>query len=124
MWSGLKGGLVAAGSALAASVCCLLPVTLVLLGVSSGAFMAATMPHRWLLLPVGVAGLAAGYALYARERRRCATIGCRVAGGRTALAILVVATLVVVGELAVTFFPETVARVLAGTAQHAGAREP
>jgi hypothetical protein len=37
MWDGLKGGVVAAGSALAASVCCLLPLALVLLGVWSGA---------------------------------------------------------------------------------------
>lgn len=125
MWGGLKGGLVAVGSALAASVCCLLPLALVLLGVSTGAFMATTMQYRWLLLPLGVAGLAAGYAFYARERRRCSAVGCRVAGGRVTLGLLALATLVVVGELAVALFPDAVARLLAGTPEHAGGlREP
>lgn len=126
MWNGLTGGLVAAGSAIAASVCCLLPLGLVLLGVSSGAFMMTTMPYRWLLLPIGVTGLAAGYVLYLRERRRCAGLGCRLAGGRTTLALLILATLVVMAELAVTVYPEPVARLLAGAddgathSQHGG----
>lgn len=114
MWTGLRGGVVAAGSAVAASVCCLLPLTLVLLGLSSGAFMAATMQYRWLLLPVGVAGAVGGAALYVRERRRCDAAGCRVAGGRLGLALLVAATLVVLAEVAVTVYPEPVARLLAG----------
>lgn len=122
MWTGLKGGLVAVGSALAASVCCLLPLALVLLGVSSGAFMLTTMQYRWLLLPIGVVGLAAGYALHLRERCRCEGLGCRVAAGRTTLVLLVLATLIVLGELAVTLYPEPVARLLArgdGNASHA-----
>jgi hypothetical protein len=120
VWAGLKGGLLAAGAALAASVCCLLPLTLVLLGLSSGAFMATTMPYRWLLVPLGVAGLLGGYGLYAGQRRHCAAAGCRVAGGWMTLILLVLATLVVLGEVAVTFFPEAAARALAGPPGHAG----
>ncbi len=121
MWSGLKGALVGVASALAASVCCLLPLALVLLGLSSGAFMMVTMPYRWLLLPLGVLGLVAGYALYFRERRRCAAATCRLAGGRTALVLLVLATLVVLAELAFVLYPEPVARLLAGAPGPAGA---
>ncbi len=120
MWNGVKGGLVAAGSALGASVCCVLPLALVLLGVSSGALMVTTMQYRWLLLPLGLTGLGAGYALYVRDRRRCATAGCRMAGRRTAVALLVVATLLAVAELAVTLYPEPVARLLAGVPDPAG----
>jgi mercuric ion transport protein len=121
MWSGLKGALVGVASALAASVCCLLPLALVLLGLSSGAFMMVTMPYRWLLLPLSVLGLVAGYALYFRERRRCAAAACRLAGGRTALVLLVLATLVVLAELAFVLYPEPVARLLAGAPGPAGA---
>ena len=121
MWNGLKGALVGVASALAASVCCLLPLALVLLGVSSGAFMMVTMPYRWLLLPLGVLGLVAGHALYFRERRRCAAAACRVAGGRAALVLLVLATLVVLAEVAFVVYPEPVARLLAGAPGPAGA---
>lgn len=121
MWRGLKGGLVGVASALTASVCCLLPLALVLLGLSSGAFMTVTMQYRWLFLPPGVVGLVAGYALYFRERRRCAAAGCRVADGRTALVLLLVATLVVLVELAFVVYPEPIARLLAGTPGPAGA---
>ena len=49
--------------------------------------MALTMPYRWLLIPAGVLGIAAGFALYVRERRRCDTLGCRMAGSRVTLAV-------------------------------------
>jgi hypothetical protein len=53
--------------------------------------MALTMPYRWLLIPAGVLGIAVGFALYARERRRCDTLGCRMAGSRVTLAYTTVA---------------------------------
>lgn len=64
-------GVVAWRGALRSSLCCLLPVGIIVLGLGSGAFMAVTMPYRWILIPAGVAGVLAGFALYVRERRRC-----------------------------------------------------
>lgn len=38
--------LVAWGGALLSSLCCLLPLTVIALGLGSGTFMALTMPYR------------------------------------------------------------------------------
>lgn len=38
------------GAALS-SLCCLLPLGVIVLGLGSGAFMAVTMQYRWLLIP-------------------------------------------------------------------------
>jgi hypothetical protein len=67
--------------------------------------MAATMPYRGFLIPAGVLGVGAGFALYARERRRCDALGCRMAGSRIMLVLLVVASLVVVTTIALDQFP-------------------
>src|SRR5713101_6191280 len=60
--------------ALLSSLCCLLPLTVIVLGLGSGAFMAVTMQYRWLLIPAGIIGLTTGFVLYFRERRRCAAL--------------------------------------------------
>jgi len=53
--------------------------------------MAVTMRYRWILIPAGVLGVSLGVVLYARERRRCDALGCRMAGRRISLALLIVA---------------------------------
>ena len=67
----LAAGLVAWMGAALASLCCLLPLAVIVLGLGSGAFMATTMQYRWLLVPAGIIGIVAGFVLYRRERRRC-----------------------------------------------------
>ena len=116
--------LVAWTGALVSSLCCLLPLTVIALGLSSGAFMALTMPYRWLLIPAGVLGIAAGFALYLRERRRCDTLGCRMAGSRVTLAALVVASGIVATSIVLDRFPEMTSDVLAWLAEdsHSGSR--
>ena len=47
----LAAGAVAWVGAAIASLCCLLPLTVIVLGVGSGAFMATTMQYRWLRVP-------------------------------------------------------------------------
>jgi hypothetical protein len=47
----LMAGVVAWVGAVLASLCCLLPLTVIVLGLGSGAFMATTMQYRGLLLP-------------------------------------------------------------------------
>jgi mercuric ion transport protein len=120
----LGAGLAAWAGAALSSLCCLLPLAVIGLGLGSGAFMAVTMTYRWLLIPAGVVGVVAGFVLYARERRRCAALACRMAGSRVTLALLVAASLVVVAAILLDAFPELTADLLAnamqGDAPHAG----
>jgi hypothetical protein len=104
-----------------------LPLTVVALGLGSGAFMAVTMPYRWILIPTGVLGVVAGVALYIRERRRCDALACRMAGGRTTLVLLVLASLVVVTAIVLDRFPEVtsdlLARLVDATGPHAAGHD-
>lgn len=109
---GVVGGLVGAAGAFLASLCCLLPLTVIVLGVGSGAFMATTMAYRCLLIPAGVLGVGLGFALYVRERRRCTALACRVAGGRLTLALLVAASLAVAAAIVLDQLPELTSDLL------------
>ncbi len=110
----IKAGLVSFSSAIIASLCCLLPLAVVLLGLGSGAFMMVTMRYRTIFLPVGVIGVALGYYLYFREKRRCANLGCAFAGGKINLALLFFATVIVAGALVLDMFPELTSNILQG----------
>ncbi len=102
----LQAGLVSFTGAMIASLCCLLPLTVVLLGLGSGAFMMVTMQYRSIFLPAGVVSVGLGYYLYFREKRRCATLACAFAGRKTNLALLMFATVVVATALVLDIFPE------------------
>ena len=125
----MRAGIVGAGltawlGALLSSLCCLLPLAVILLGLGSGAFMAVTMSYRWLLIPAGIVGVATGFVLYLRERRRCAALACQLAGRRITLVLLIVASVVVSTSIVLDRFPEftsdLLARVMDGSARHAG----
>ena len=109
----LGAGAAAWAGALLSSLCCLLPLAAIALGLGSGAFMAVTMQYRWILIPTGILGVLAGFALYIRERRRCEALACRMAGGRTTLALLVLASLVVLTAIVLDRFPEATSDLLA-----------
>ncbi len=122
----MKAGSVGAGfaawaGALFSSLCCLLPLAVIVLGLGSGAFMAVTMQYRWILIPAGVLGVALGFALYVRERRRCAQLACRVAGSRVTLGLLIAASLVVASAIALDRFPEMTSDLLARLTEGPGA---
>jgi uncharacterized membrane protein HdeD (DUF308 family) len=120
----LTAGVVAWVGAALASLCCLLPLTVIVLGLGSGAFMATTMQYRWLLVPAGIVGIVAGFVLYVRERRRCNALACRMAGSRITLALLIVATAVVTGAVVLDRYPEFTSdllpRVMSGDGSHTG----
>lgn len=99
--------------ALLSSLCCLLPLAVIVLGVGSGAFMAVTMQYRWILIPAGVLGVAAGFVLYVREHRRCEALACRMVGSRVTLALLILASLVVGTSIVLDRFPEMTSDLLA-----------
>ena len=113
-------GLAAWAGALLSSLCCLLPLAVIVLGLGSGAFMAVTMQYRWILIPVGVLGVVLGFVLYARERRRCAQLACRMAGSRVTLALLIAALLVVASAIALDQFPEITSDLLARLTESPG----
>jgi len=108
----VKPALVSLVGAFAASLCCLLPLAVVVLGLGSGAFMATTMRYQGILLPLGILGVTAGYVLYVRERRRCQALVCTMAGSRVNLVALGVATAVLLGEVVLVAFPEGASRLL------------
>jgi hypothetical protein len=114
----MKPGAIGAGAvawlgAALSSLCCLLPLAVITLGLGSGAFMAVTMQYRWILIPAGVVGIVAGFVLYIRERRRCAALACRMAGSRLTLALLVLASLVVTTSIVLDRFPEMTSDLIA-----------
>ena len=108
----VKAGVIGIAAAIMSSLCCLLPLTVVLLGLGSGAFMMVTMQYRALFLPVGVLGVALGYYFHFQKRRRCARDGCAFVGGRLNLILLSVATVIVALALGLDFFPQLSSEVL------------
>ncbi len=102
----LLGGAISAGGAFVSSLCCVLPVTIVLLGLGSGAFMATTMKYTRVFVPVGVLSVSLGFYLHVRERRRCAREGCRMAGGGWNLSLLSLSALVVALAVFFTLMPD------------------
>ena len=111
--SAVGPGVTAWLGALLSSLCCLLPLAVIILGLGSGAFMAVTMRYRWLLIPAGIIGVATGFFLYFRERQRCAALACRMAGSRVTLALLIVASVVVMTSIVLDRFPELTSELLA-----------
>jgi hypothetical protein len=109
----IGAGVVAWVGAALSSLCCLLPLAVIALGLGSGAFMAVTMRYRWLLIPAGVAGVLAGVVLYVRARRRCDALACRMAGSRITLAALILAAVVVTASIVLDRFPEMTSDLLA-----------
>jgi len=107
-----KAGAISMSAALVASLCCLLPLIVVLLGLGSGAFMMITMQYRSMFLPVGVIGVGLGYYHYLRERRRCSGIGCAFAGGKFNLTLLLLATGIVVTAFVLELFPQLTSDIL------------
>jgi hypothetical protein len=104
LWT-LVGGFISMGGAVVSSLCCVLPLAIILLGLGSGAFMATTMQYTSVFVPVGVISVSTGSYLHLRERRRCAREGCRVAGSALNLILLSVSALLVATALFFTLFP-------------------
>lgn len=111
------------GGAVVSSLCCVLPLAIVLLGLGSGAFMATTMKYTSVFVPVGVISVSTGFYLHLRERRRCAREGCSMAGSKLNLFLLGLSALVVATALFFTLFPALSSDLLlwATTGRNSGA---
>ncbi len=110
----IKPLLLSVPAALLASLCCVLPLAVVLLGLGSGAFMMMVMPYSYIFIPLGMIGVGLGYFFYFRERRRCSSASCHMKAGKVNLAALVAATLLVVLALLFNLFPAAFAPLLGG----------
>jgi hypothetical protein len=102
-------GTVSVLTALGASICCLIPLAVVFLGLGTGAFMATTMKYRPIVFPLGILGLIFGYYLYFREWRRCQRLACQMAGSKINLTLLIVATIIMAGVVGADFFSDALA---------------
>ena len=111
--SDVKSSAVAVISASVSSLCCLLPLVVVVLGLGSGAFMAVTMKYSSIFIPAGILGTGTGYYLYFRERRRCHRLACRMVGGRLNLILLVLSALVLGVSVTLTALPDYTAHLIA-----------
>ncbi len=111
-FSSFKAGLLSFSSAIVASLCCLLPLAVVFLGLGSGAFMIVTMQYRYIFLPIGVIGVGLGYYYYFQERRRCTSQSCSFVGKKTNLALLILSTVVVGTAIVLDIFPEVTSEIL------------
>ncbi len=101
-----------------ASLCCVLPLAVVLLGIGTGAFMATTMKYTSIFVPVGVVSVGVGVALHLRERRRCNQVGCRTANGTLQAILLGVSAIVVAMAVFFTVFPDTASQLLLRATDH------
>ena len=106
--------MVSLASAFVASLCCVLPLAVVLLGIGSGAFMMTTMKYSNIFIPIGVIGVGLGYFLYFRQKKKSAACGCPMPAGRLNLTILIFATIVVGLSAVFNVFPEFIAPLLGG----------
>jgi copper chaperone CopZ len=82
-------------SALFASVCCITPLLLVLLGLGSLGVGAVLGRFHWWFLAAAFVLLTVAWWRYFHERRRCATEQCEVASGTPTRWTLLVASVVV-----------------------------
>ena len=82
-------------SALFASVCCVTPLLLVLLGLGSLGIGAVLGRFHWWFLGAAFVLLTVAWRRYFQERRRCATERCEMASGAPTRWTLLIASLVV-----------------------------
>ncbi len=110
--SDAKSGFLGMVAATIASLCCLLPLAVIVLGLGSGAFMMTTMQYRAIFIPAGIIGIALGWVLYLRERKRCSSLACRMVGGKFNFSFLLLATVLVAAAVALDQFPTFTADLL------------
>ena len=82
-------------SALFASVCCLGPLLLVLVGLGGLGFGALIGRYHWWFVGAAIALLAYAWRSYLKEATRCRTAHCEIAGGKRTRTALLLASMVV-----------------------------
>jgi hypothetical protein len=109
MLRSLAPGLISLGTGAGATLCCVIPLMAIALGLGSGSFLIATIgEYRPILLPIlyplGIVGLAGSYWLYFRRKHACDRMACRLEWRWTNLTLLVASTLLMAAVTYVDFF--------------------
>ncbi len=82
-------------SALVASVCCVTPLIVVLLGLGSLGIGAALGQFHWWFLFAAIWLLTYGWRAYVQEQRRCRTAQCEMRRSNTTRTMLIGASVIV-----------------------------
>jgi hypothetical protein len=104
--SSLFGGAAAAVASTAASICCVGPLAIALLGVNGAILAAAFKPYRFYLLGASVVLLAAAFWSVYRGRRGCHGAGCPVRVGRWTKVVLWTALGLWIGAVVIQFLAD------------------
>ena len=91
-------------SAAMASVCCVVPVVLAALGLGGLGVGAFIGEYHWYFIAGATLVLGFAWLSFLRERRRCQTERCEMAGGKLARITLPLATLAVVAFFAMNVY--------------------
>jgi len=100
-----KSGLIGLASAILASICCVLPLLALTLGLVGFGLAGTISRYSPLLMSLGASGLGLAYYLYFRERRRCDALGCRMVGQTWNKLFLGLSTALMVSVLALKWLP-------------------
>ena len=100
----MKAARVGILSAITASVCCLGPVLLVVLGLGSLGFGAVLGRYHWWFIGTAIALLAYAWRSYLKEVRRCKTASCEMARGTTTRTMLLLASVIVTIFVGLNFY--------------------
>lgn len=100
-----KPALISLASAILASVCCVLPLLALTLGLVGFGLAGTISRYSLLFISLGATGLGLAYYLYFQERRRCDAIGCRMVGQTWNKVFLGLGTILMVGVLALKLLP-------------------
>ena len=91
-------------SALLASVCCVTPLILVLLGLGSLGIGAVLGRFHWWFLFAAIGLLTYGWRAYVQEKRRCRTAQCEMPRSTTTRAVLLGASVIVAASVGLNLY--------------------
>ncbi len=91
-------------SAVTASICCIGPLLVILLGLGSLGLTAFFSQYHWLFIGVGIALLAVAWGYFYREKKRCDSQQCEFRNKNITRNTLIAASLVVVLFAGLNFY--------------------
>ncbi len=106
----MKPGKMGVLSAMLASVCCLGPIVLVLLGLGTLGIGALLGRYHWFFIGGAALVLIYAWRLYAKEKRRCDTESCQMESKASAQITLTIATIAVLLFAGLNFYTYVIAR--------------
>lgn len=83
-------------SAIFASICCVGPVVLILLGLGTLGIGAIIGKYHWWFLSAGILLIIIAWRYYFKEKKTCDLRACQMENKKLTLFILVIATLIVI----------------------------